>query len=97
MLLIRLKEQFKKIIILETKNSNILYKCTGYLYIIKNDKIWLEGKTEEIYEKVGLLRKAGVKIPDIVSFTYLAKKEKKVKIEYHKDIRDIIKDIYKHV
>ena len=29
--------------------------------------------------------------------TYLARKDKEVKIDYHKDIRDIIKDIYKHV
>ena len=36
-------------------------------------------------------------IPDIVMFTYKAKKDKKVKIDYHQDIRDIIKDIYKHV
>ena len=97
MLFLRLKEQFKKIMILETKNSNILYRYTEYIYIIKNDKIWLEGNTKEIYEKVNTLKKAGINIPDIVSFTFLAKKEKKVKIEYHKDIRDIIKDIYKHV
>ena len=36
-------------------------------------------------------------IPEIIEFTYLAKKKKSVKIDYHKDIRDIIKDIYKHV
>ena len=44
-----------------------------------------------------MLRKSTFDIPDIVEFTHKAKKTKKVKIDYHKDIRDIIKDIYKHV
>ena len=43
------------------------------------------------------IKRNGYKVPEIVQFTYKAIKKKKVKIDYHKDIRDIIKDIYKHV
>ena len=43
------------------------------------------------------MKKNRVNIPEIVEFTYQAKKEKKAKIDYHRDIRDLIKDIYKHV
>ena len=42
------------------------------------------------------LEKNNIEVPEIVQITYLAKK-KDVRIDYHKDIRDIIKDIYKHV
>ena len=37
-----------------------------------------------------------IPMPYITKVTYLAK-NKKVKLTYHKDVRDIIKDIYKHV
>ena len=43
------------------------------------------------------MKRNKIDIPEIIEFTYLAKKQKNVKIDYHKDIRDIIKDIYKHV
>ena len=35
-------------------------------------------------------------MPNLVKFTMLAK-AKKVKLSYHRDIRDLIKDVYKHV
>ena len=62
-----------------------------------NDKILKEGNTFDILTNVNYLKKNKIDIPDIVEITYLALKNKKVKIDYHKDIRDIIKDIYKHV
>lgn len=97
MLFNRLKEQFKKTIIIVTNDSNILYKYTDELILVKKNRIFLTGKTQNIYKRVDFLRKNGFEIPEIVEFTYLAKKKKKIKLDYHKDIRDIIKDIYKHI
>ena len=67
------------------------------MIFMKDDEVILSGPTDEIYLRVDYLKKNKFEIPDIVQFTYLAKKNKKVKIDYHKDIRDIIKDIYKHI
>lgn len=97
MLLQRLKEQFKKTIIIISSDSNILYKYTESLILLKKGKILIEGKTEEIYLRVDYLKRNRFEIPEIVEFTYLAKKKKNAKIDFHKDIRDIIKDIYKHI
>ncbi len=97
MLLLKLKEQYKKTIVIASINSNMLYKYTTKMIFIKNSKVFLEGKTKEVYTRVDYLKRNKFEIPDIVMFTYKAKKNKQVKIDYHKDIRDIIKDIYKHV
>ena len=97
MILTKLKEQYHKIIIIGSNNADILYQYTNKMLFVKNKRIFLEGKTQEIYERVDYLKRNGYKIPEIVAFTYKVIKKKKVKIEYHKDIRDIIKDIYKHV
>ena len=97
MVIQRLKEQFKKTIIIASDDSNILYKYTNNMLFIKNDQINLEGKTNEVFLDVEYLKKNKFDIPAIVEFTYLAKKKKEVKIDYHKDVRDIIKDIYKHI
>ncbi len=97
MLLTRLKEQYNKVIIFLTNDANILYKYCSKCIIIKNDKVLIEENTKNIYSKIELLKRHKVSIPEIVDFTYKARKLKKVKLEYHQDIRDIIKDIYKHI
>lgn len=95
-LLVRLKEKYNKYIIIVSKNSNKLYKYTDRILIFKN-KLLLNGPTKEIYQRVDFLRKNRILIPEIVELTYIAKKNKNVKLDYHRDIRDIIKDIYKHI
>lgn len=97
MLFQRLREQFKKTIIISTNDSNQLYKHTTEMLFIKNDQIILSGPTNEVYIRVDFLKRNKFEIPEIVEFTHLAKKKKNVKIDYHKDVRDIIKDIYKHI
>ena len=62
-----------------------------------NLEILVEGDTKDIFQRVDFLSRNKINIPEIVEFTYLAKKKKNVSIDYHSDIRDIIKDIYKHV
>lgn len=97
MLFQKMKEQYQKTIVFISEDAEILYKYTDQLIIIKNDKVEQEGQTKEIFENVEFFKKHKIELPEIVEFTYLAKKQKEVKIDYHKDIRDIIKDIYKHI
>ena len=97
MLLQKIKEQYSKTIVLASDTSEEIYKYTTNLIIFKNDKILAKGNTYEIMQRVDFLKKNRISIPKIVEFTYLAKKKKNIKIDYHKDVRDIIKDIYKHV
>jgi len=95
-LLRKISEKYNKLIIFISNNSEILYKYTDNMIIIKNNKVLLSGKTKDVYQKVDILIDNNIDIPKIVNFTYQAKR-KKVKIDYHTDIRDLIKDIYKHV
>lgn len=97
MVLRKLKEQFHKLIIIGTLDEDALYQYTDKMLFVKNKRIFLETATEEGYERVDYLKRNGFQVPERVLFTYKAIKKKKVKIEYHKDIRDIIKDVYKHV
>ena len=96
-LLTRLKEQFNKTIIFVEDNSDKLYKYTNKMLFIKNNEVILSSPTSEAYTRVDFLKKNRFKVPSIIQLTYLAKKSKGTKIIYHKDIRDLIKDIYKHV
>lgn len=97
LLLRKIKDNYKKTIIIADNNAEILYKYTDNMIFIKNNKILFEGNTKETYTHVEYLKRNKFIIPDIVLFTSIAKKKKEVKIDYHDDIRDIIKDIYKHV
>ena len=92
----KIKEKFNKTTVFITNDSDHLYKYADYIVIIKNKKLISEG-TKEILEDVDNLTKNSIKVPEIVEFTYKAKNKYNVKIDYHNDIRDIIKDIYKHV
>ena len=93
----KIKELYDKTIVFVTEDANKLYPFTSHIIIEKNHKILIEGDTKEVYGKVEFLKKNRIQLPKIVEFTYLAKKNKKARIDYHRDIRDLIKDIYKHV
>lgn len=93
----KLKDQYQKTIVIASNDPEILLKETEHLILFKNDSVLIEDKTIEVYKQADFLKKHRVDIPEIIDFTYLAKKKKKAKIDYYKDIRDIIKDIYKHV
>lgn len=91
MLLQRIKDNYNKTIIIATDNTEILYKYTKHLIVIKKNKVLVDDDIK-VLEKNDL----GVKIPEIIELTNIIKK-KNIKIGYHNDVRDILKDIYKHV
>lgn len=96
MLLEKIKDQYNKTIVLINDDSEILYKYTSNL-IIKKNNLFIEDETNKLFQRVDFLHKNNIKVPEIIELTHLIKKKKKIKLEYHKDVRDILKDIYKHV
>ncbi len=97
MVLKKIKDEYQKCIVFITDNPEDLYNNTEHLILFKNDMVILEEKTSIAYQRVEFLKKNKIDIPEIVDFVYLVKKNKKVKIDYSNDVRDLIKDIYKHV
>lgn len=91
-----LRERYHKTIIISSNDSNLLYEMTEDMVILKKGRILVSGKTIEVYQDINLLAENDIEMPNLVQFTVLSK-QKNVKLAFHKDIRDLIKDVYKHV
>ena len=78
-------------------NVNILYEITDEVLLLDGNNLYKVGTTDKIFTSNELMKGDIVPMPNITKVTYLAKTKKNVKLSYHKDVRDIIKDIYKHV
>ena len=84
------------IVIIRSDDVNVLYKCADYS-ILATKTIIKYDETDKIYTDVKYLMKHKFDVPTLSYITYKAKEEKNVRLFYRKDVRDIIKDIYKHV
>lgn len=89
-----LKENYK--VLVTSNDVNVLYKTADYSIITSKRTVRFDD-TDKIYSNVKELIKMNLEIPDLSYITYKAKEEKNIKLFYSKDVRDIIKDIYKHV
>ena len=89
-----LKEKYY--VFITSEDVNVLYKYGEYS-IISSKKTIKYDSTDKIYTNVQDLIDLNLDIPTLSYITYKAKEEKNVKLFYSKDVRDIIKDIYKHV
>ncbi len=97
-LLSQLTEKYHKIIIICTNDAEVVYKYTKRAIIIKDNELLLSGLSENIFQdNFELLLKNNISIPKTIEFSYLANTKKNIKLGYFKDIRDLIKDIYKKV
>lgn len=91
-----LKEKYQKTVIISSNDSNMLYELTDNIIILKKGRVLTADHTINVYQDLKLLEDNDIEVPCLVFFTKLAK-DKKVKLAYHRDIRDLIKDVYKHV
>ena len=84
----------KKTIIIGSFNSDIIYSLCKKVLLVGKDKV-LYGDVLVLSNK-NILKQYRVNMPQIIEFIRLAN-DKKAKLPYSKDIRDLIKDVYKHV
>lgn len=84
------------IVFITSEDVNVLYKL-GDFSIISSKRTIRFDTCEKIYTNVKDLIKLKLDVPVLSYITYKAKEEKNVTLFYRKDVRDTIKDIYKHV
>lgn len=85
------------LIILTSNDSNILYELTDNVFIFNKGKVLTSGNTTDIYTNIEPLLKNKVDVPYFSLLTYKANKEKGANLFYRKDVRDVIKDVYKSI
>ncbi len=95
-IIVLLKNMVKanRTIIIGSNDSNIIYSLCKKILLI-NDKDCYYGDIN-ILEKKKILKKYNIHEPDIVEFVNLVK-DKKIRLKYSNDIRDLIKDVYRNV
>lgn len=85
-----------KIVFINDNNINNIYTYLDKMLILDKETI-IYGSTNELLTNIDILDKYKIPLPNLVTITYYAKLKYNVKLFYHKDVRDIMKDIYKHV
>jgi len=92
----KLKEQ-GTLVILTSMDSNILYELTEEIFIFDKEKLLVSGNTNDVYTNIENLIDNNINVPYFSMLTYKANKEKGANLFYRKDVRDVIKDVYKSV
>ena len=91
-----LKEKYHKMIFICDDDVDVLYQYTDKVIFAKDCNHIDIYDTYDFFTSVKFLNANNIQLPRLIDITYRGKL-KGVKLTYQKDIRDIIKDIYKHV
>lgn len=93
----KLQDKFHKTIVIASSNSNCLYEYTKHLIVLDEGTVLTEGPTETIYFEDPKIISRHIERPEIVEFIDLVERKKGIKLIHRKDVRDVIKDIYRNV
>lgn len=91
-----LKEKYNKTIILMTKNTDFAYQVSDEIILMNLTKLIKKGNTD-ILKDEELLNKCNLNIPKIVNVIKVIKNNKNINLEDYKDIKDLIKGVYRNV
>lgn len=93
----KLKNNYHKTIIIFTSDIEFAIRLTDNYIILKNGKIYSSGTSKELLNNVPKLKSSGIEIPRIVEFINVVNKKKNINLDMTFDIKELMKDIYRHV
>lgn len=96
-LLIKLKENYGKTIIIISHDVDLMYKFVDKVIILKDGRIVKEGNKYQVFNNVEYLKSLGIEVPKLVLFNELVYKEKEIKLGDYDDVKDLMKAVYRNV
>ena len=96
-LLLKLKNNYHKTIIIASNDIEFVSKITDNIVILNKGKIKQAGDKNDILSNIKLLKENDIEIPKIIEFINLVYEKKGIKLNYTLDINELIKDIYRNV
>lgn len=93
----KLKNNYHKTIIIFTSDIEFALKVTDNYVILKNGKIYSSGTIKDLLNNIPKLKSSGIEIPRIVEFINMVNKKKNIDLDMTFDIKELMKDIYRHV
>ncbi len=90
-----LKNKYRKIIILLSKDTSFCYQITDYVYLMSYTRLIKSGK-RDLLEDVETLNEINLEPPKIVSFVNTYNKKGR-ELNYYNNILDLIKGVYRDV
>ena len=91
-----LKEKYHKMVFICDNNVDVLYQYTDNILLVNDCNRINLYNSYDFFTSIKFLSANDIEIPRAISIIYEGKM-RGAKLTYQKDIRDIIKDIYKHV
>lgn len=96
-LLKKINREYHKLIIVASNDIEFIHELGNNLVILNNGKIIEAGKTIEVIKDIQLLKENGIEVPKIIEFIELVKKKKNINLDPTNEIKELMKDIYRHV
>ncbi len=92
----KLRDRKDRLIVIASNDVNLLYEFTDQVIVLKNGTVLRNDSSALLFQDLPFLQEYGMDVPNLVQFSTLAK-NKGIRLNYHRDILDLIKDVYKHV
>lgn len=92
-----LKTRYHKTIVLVSTDTNWIHQFADFVFVVYNGNVVLEGSTYDVFCNARNCKKYNIEVPKIIEFEKMVQKKKRKKIGYRNDIKDLIKDIYRHI
>ena len=93
----KLKNNYHKTIIIFTSDIEFAIRLTDNYIILKNGKICSSGNSKDLLNNIPRLKFSGIEIPRIIEFINVVNKKKNINLDMTFDIKELMKDIYRHV
>ena len=93
-LIIELHKRYKKMVIVIDDDLNNLYEICSHLIIFKNNKVIINDTMDKAFKNLNIFNENNIQLPFFIEFSDIASNYNK-KINYYKNINDLIKEVYK--